>query len=164
MLNDKDFFCQRIRESETSMYALAYGILKNQEDAADTVQDAILKAYTNLDTLRDQNQFRPWIMRIVHNTAIAHLRSTRPTEDLDEQRDLAAPEPAVDTATRLTVWEAIQKLRLPYRLVIVLFYYRNCSAEQIAFITSTPTPTVRQQLSRGRKMLAGLLNKEDFLT
>lgn len=161
---NKDDFCRHIRECENSMYALAYGIVKHKEDAADIVQDSILKAYCSLDSLRGSRQFKSWIMRIVHNTAIAALRKRRDTEDLDQQWNLAAPEPPVDSETQYTVWQAIAQLRMPYRLVIILFYYENCSVTQIAAITSTPATAVRQQLSRGRKMLARLLNKEDFLT
>lgn len=164
MTISKEEFCRSIREYENAMYALAYGILKNREDAADIVQDAIIKAYCSLDSLRDRQQFKPWIMRIVHNTAIGALRKRRNTEDLDQQWDLAAPEPGVDPETRHTIWQAIQQLRMPYRLAVILFYYEDCSVSQIASITATPATAVRQQLSRGRKMLAGLLNKEDFLS
>ena len=162
-MTDKEFFCAQISQCEKRMYPLAYGILKNPDDAADAVQDAVIKAYTSLHTLRSRSQFSPWILRIVHNTAISQLRRQADTEDLDAQWDLAAQEHSVDTETKLTVWDAIQKLRLPYRLVIILFYYDNCSVEQICKITSTPATVVRQQLTRGRKMLAAMLNKEDFL-
>lgn len=144
------------------MYALAFGILKNEDDAADVIQDAILKAYCNLDTLRDRKQFRPWIMRIVHNTSMDFLRKNRSTEDFELQGEIPDPTPSVDPETKLTVWEAIQKLSLPYRTVIILFYYKSYSVQQISDITSAPAAAVRQQLSRGRKMLAKLLNKEDF--
>ena len=162
MLNDKEYFCDRIHEYERGMYTLALGILKNEEDAADVVQDSILKAYSNLDTLRNRKLFRPWIMQIVHNTAIAFLRKRRDITDIDIESEPAVPEPNVDTETKLTVWEAVQSLRLPYRLVIILFYYEDCSIRQIASITSSPAAAVRQQLSRGRKMLAEILDKEDF--
>lgn len=104
------------------MYTLAIGILKNEADAADVMQDSILKAYCNLDQLKDRNKFRPWILSIVHNTAIEYIRKRKDIVDLEEQEQLASPEPAVDTATKLTVREAIQKLKLPYRTVIILFY------------------------------------------
>lgn len=161
-MDEKEQFCQQVREQENSLYTLAYGIVKNREDAADVVQDAILKAYCNLDSLRNKGQFRSWMMRIVRNTAIDYIRRHRDTEDIDEQFDLASPEPGADVDTRLTVWSAIQRMELPYRLVIILFYYESCSVKQISAITSTPASTVRQQLFRGRKILAGLLNKEDF--
>lgn len=162
-MTDKEYFCTQVHQYEKQMYTLAYGILKNPENAADAVQDAIVKAYTGFQSLHNRNQFRPWILRIVHNTAISQLRQQRDTEDIDSQWDLADSRHAVDHETRLTVWEAVQKLRLPYRLVIILYYYENCSVEQITKITATPAAAVRQQLSRGRKMLANLLNKEDFL-
>lgn len=145
------------------MYTLAMGILKNEADAADAMQDAILKAYCNLDQLKDRNRFRPWILSIVHNTAIEYIRKQKNMVDLESQEDLAAPEPGVDTATRLTVWDGIQRLKLPYRTVIILFYYENYSVRQIAEVTHTSVIAIKQQLSRGRKMLAQLLNKEDFV-
>lgn len=160
----KQEFGRHIHDCQNAMYGLAYGIVKKPEDAADVVQDAIVKAYTSLESLRSPALFRPWIMRITHNTAIGCLRGRRETEDLEEQYDLSAPEPGVDRETRLTVWEAVNRLKLPYRLVLILFYYEGCSVSQIASITAAPETAVRQQLSRGRRLLASLLKKEDFLS
>lgn len=162
MLDEKDYFCDCIRKCESGMYTLALGILKNESNASDVMQDAILKAYCNLEALKDKRKFRPWIMSIVHNTAIEYLRKHRDIVDI-EMQEIIAPSPVVDAETKLTVWEAIQQLKLPYRSVIILFYYEDYSIRQISAITSTSAPTVRQQLSRGRKMLAELLKKEDFV-
>ena len=162
-MTEKEYFSQCVRQCESSMYTLAMGILKNEADAADAMQDAILKAYCNLDQLKDRSRFRPWILSIVHNTAIEYIRKQKNMVDLESQEDLAAPEPAVDTTTRLTVWDGIQRLKLPYRTVIILFYYENYSVRQIAEVTHTSVIAIKQQLSRGRKMLAQLLNKEDFV-
>ena len=162
-MTEKEYFSQCVRQCEGSMYTLAMGILKNEADAADAMQDAILKAYCNLDQLKDRSRFRPWILSIVHNTAIEYIRKQKNIVDLESQEELAAPEPAVDTATRLTVWEGVQRLKLPYRTVIILFYYENYSVRQIAEVTHTSVIAIKQQLSRGRKMLAQLLNKEDFV-
>ena len=162
MLDQKEYFCDCIRQHEKSMYALAYGILKNEEDAADIMQDAILKAYCNIENLQDKRKFKSWILSIVHNTAIDFLRKHSDTVDIDEQWNLFAPEPNIDAATKLTVWEAVQKLKLPYRTVVLLFYYDDLPVQRISEITSTSAVNVRKQLFRARKMLAGLKNKEDF--
>ena len=162
MIDEKEFFCDCIRQHEKSMYSLAVGILKNEEDAADIMQESILKAYCNLDSLRDKKKFKSWILSIVHHTAIEFLRRRPTTVDIDEQWDLSMPDPETDTATKLTVWDAVQQLKLPYRTVVLLFYYDTLSVQKISEITSVPTATVRQQLSRARKMLKGLLKKEDF--
>ena len=74
MRDEKEFFCECIRQHEKSMYALAFSILKNENDAADIMQEAILKAYCNMDNLRDKRKFKSWILSIVHNTAIEFLR------------------------------------------------------------------------------------------
>ena len=161
-MTDKAYFSQQIRAHEGNIYGLAYSILKNEHDAADAMQDAILKAYGSLHTLKDKSKFKSWMLAIVHNTAIEHLRRLRPTVDIDEQYDLAAPLPEVDHETRQTIWEAVQQLKLPYREIVVLFYYENYSTGQIAAMLDAPPSTIRQQLFRARKMLAQLLNKEDF--
>ncbi len=161
-MSEKEYFTDHIRLAEGKMYTLALGIVQNEADAADVMQDAILKAYCNLEQLKDRSKFQSWILSIVHNTAIESLRKRRDTVDLDTQFDLEAPHAGVDAATKLTVWEAIQKLKLPYRSVIILFYYDGYSVQQIAQVTGTSTSAIRQQLSRGRKMLAQLLDKEDF--
>lgn len=162
MLNKKEYFCESIRQCESGMYAFALGIVKNENDAADVIQDAILKAYCNIDRLKDKEKFRPWIMKIVHNAAIDFLNKRYDTLELEEQEDLVSPSSSIDKETKMIVWKAIQQLKMPYRAVIILFYYEEYSVKQIAEITSTTTFTVRQQLSRGRKMLANLLKKEDL--
>lgn len=161
-MTEKEYFSECIRQNEKSMYTFAMGILKNEADAADVMQDAILKAYCNLEQLKDRNKFRPWILSIVHNTAIEYIRKRKDIVDFEEQEQIPSPESAVDIATRLTVWEAVQKLKLPYRTVIILFYYEDYSIRQIAEITKSSVLAVKQQLSRGRKMLAQLLHKEDY--
>lgn len=161
-MTDKDYFCECIRQYESSMYKLAMGILKNEPDAEDAMQDAILKAYSNLDQLKDRSKFRPWILSIVHNCSIECIRKRKDMTDIEEEQWIAAPEPMVDSAARIAVWDAVQKLKRPYRTVIILFYYEDCSIIQIAKITNTSVNSVKTQLLRGRKMLAQLLNREDF--
>ena len=161
-MTEKEFFTEQIRACEGKMYTLALGIVQNEADAADVMQDAILKAYCNLEQLQNRARFQSWILSISHNTAVEFLRRRRDTADLDAQFDLQAAPPAVDSATKLTVREAIGQLCLPYRTVIILFYFDGYSVRQIAEVTAASPAAVRQQLSRGRKMLAQLLRKEDF--
>lgn len=161
-MTDKDYFCECIRQYENSMYKLAMGILKNEPDAEDAMQDAILKAYSNLDQLKDRSKFRPWILSIVHNCSIECIRKRKNMADIDEELWIAAPEPTVDIAAKIAIWEAVQKLKMPFRTVIILFYYEDCSIIQIAEITNTNVNSVKTRLLRGRKMLAQLLSREDF--
>lgn len=162
MTKDKAFFTQKIQECENKMYRLSLGILRNEADAADAMQDAILKAWVNFESLRDRKSFDTWILAIVHNCAVEALRKRREWSDIDEYYDLAAEEGPLDRASKMTLWQAVEKLELPYRTVVVLFYYDGCSVKEIASVTASTAAAVRQQLARARKMLAAMLDRKDF--
>lgn len=162
MMDEKEVFCDCIRQYESSMYAFAFGLVKNDADAGDILQEAILKAYCNFHSLRDKNKFKSWMMRIIHNTAMDYFNKNKKIVFLDEVEELDDKSYSLDKETEMTVWDAVRRLKLPYRAVVILYYYENYSILQISEITSTSAITVRKQLSRGRKMLAELLKKEDF--
>ena len=162
MIDQKELFCENIRQCEKSMYALAYGILKNENDVADVIQESILKAYCNYNGLKNPQKFKQWILRIVHNTAIdyIHKRLDVINEEIQEQ---TTEFPTIDKESKIVIWDAVQTIKLPYRTVLILFYYEDYSIFQISEIMATSVVNVKQQLSRGRKMLAKILNREDFL-
>lgn len=160
MKDEKEWFCESIQNYQSSMYSLAIGILKNEEDAQDVIQETIIKAYTNLDTLRNKKKFKSWLMKILANTSYELLRKKKPTTNIDDQWDLQEPEKEIDISTKLTLRETVDSLPVLYRTVIILFYYENMSVKEIANITNTQPVTVRQQLLRARKLLKTQLSKE----
>ncbi|MGN0489304.1 MAG: RNA polymerase sigma factor [Ruminococcus sp.] len=160
-MTDKDAFCEHIRLCEKAMYSLAYSIAKNDSDAGEIISESIYRAYKNLDTLKSEKSFKPWILRIVHNTAVETIRKNSKIIPMEETPDIPGDSPENDITTRFTVREAVNSLKQPYRTVVVLFYYENLSISKIAQITSTNTVTAKKQLSRARKMLRETL-KEDF--
>ena len=83
-MTEKDKFCEYIREHENAMYALALSILNNQADAGEAVSESVFRAYKNLDTLKNKKSFKPWILRIVHNTAVEMIRKNERMIPMDE--------------------------------------------------------------------------------
>ena len=161
ILTDKEAFCEHIRFCENSMYSLTFSIVRNDSDAGEIISESIYRAYKNLDTLKNENSFKPWILRIVHNTAVEMIRKNSKIIPVEETPDISDDRSENDITTRLTVREAVNSLKQPYRTVVVLFYFENLSVAKIAQITSTNMVTVKKQLSRARKMLREIL-KEDF--
>ncbi len=161
ILTDKDAFCEHIRLYEKSMYSLAFSIVGNDSDAAEIISESIYRAYKNIDALKSEKAFKSWILRIVHNTAVETIRKNSKIIPMEETPDIPDDSPENDITARLTVREAVNNLKQPYRTVVVLFYYENLSVSKIAQITSTNAVTVKKQLSRARKMLRETL-KEDF--
>ena len=160
-MTDKNEFCENIRLYEKSMYSLAFSIVKNNADAAEVISESILRAYKNIQTLKKADSFKPWILRIIHNTAVEMIRKNSKIIPMEETPDIPDDSPENDITIRLSVREAVNSLKQPYRTVVILFYYENLSVSKIAQITSTNIGTVKKQLSRARKMLREIL-KEDF--
>lgn len=161
---EKNEFCKLIGTYQNTMYTLAYSIVKNEQDACDIVGDAILRAYSNIASLKNKNAFRTWILRIVHNTAIDFLRKQEnytSVEDIEVYVDNQYSD-NTDTAAKLALRDAVNRLAQPYRTVITLFYYEGLSTARIAQITATSVVAVRKQLHRGRNQLKEYLNREDF--
>lgn len=159
-MTEKDKFCEYIREHENAMYALALSILNNQADAGEAVSESVFRAYKNLDTLKNKKSFKPWILRIVHNTAVEMIRKNERMIPMDEI-PVTTDNSSQDLTAKLALRDAVAGLKQPYRTLAVLFYYEDFSTARIAQITNTNIVTVRKQLSRARKMLREIL-KEDF--
>ena len=64
---DKDAFCRLMDEQMQSMYKIAISYVKNDEDAADAIQDTILSCYENLKSLKYNRYFKTWMIRILIN-------------------------------------------------------------------------------------------------
>ena len=143
ILTDKDAFCEHIRLCEKAMYSLAFSIVRNDSDAGEIISESIYRAYKNLDTLKNENSFKPWILRIVHNTAVETIRKNSNIIPMEETPNIPDDSPENDITARLTVREAVNSLKQPYRTVVVLFYYENLSVSKIAQITSTNMPAVK---------------------
>lgn len=158
---DKDSFCDAVRKCENAMYALAFSLVQNDSDAGEVLSESIYRAYKNMDTLKNENAFKSWILRIVHHTAVEMIRKNTRMQSVEEIPVQIREGDENRITTNISVREAVKRLKQPYQTVVILFYYENLSLLQIAQITEKNIVTVKQQLSRARKMLRELL-KEDF--
>lgn len=158
---DKDTFCEYIKLYEKSMYLLAFSIVKNDADANEVISESIYRAFKNLHLLKNNKAFKTWILQIVHNTSVELIRKNSKIIIVYDIPRLTDETTENITLTKLTVQDATNKLKQPYRTVVTLFYFENLSVIKIAQITGCNVFTVKKQLSRARKMLKEIL-KEDF--
>ena len=153
---DKDTFCRLVRQNEKAMYSVSFSILSNESDAADAISEAVYRAYKNLDTLKNEYAFKPWILRIVRNCAVELVRSNKNLLSIDDV-EVEESSGENDIVTALTLRKAVEQLKQPYKEVVVLYYYEDLSIAQISKITGASVVTAKQQLSRARKMLRDML-------
>lgn len=153
----KDEFCKYIKMYESSLYVLAYSILHNDTDAAECISEAILRAYKNLDSLKNVKSFKPWIMMIVHNTGVEMIRKNAKNMLVEEMEEYVYEQKDIDE--EMNVKEAINSLRSPYDKVVMLYYYEGFKVSEIAKITNSNSIRVRKQLQRAREMLKEILKE-----
>src|SRR5262245_39238993 len=89
----EDEFEQRLGDSARLAFRVAYSVLRQREDAEDVAQEALVRAYQKLASLRDRERFRAWLVRIAWRLALDHRRSGKRRElreqaaVVDEQTD-----------------------------------------------------------------------------
>ncbi len=165
---------------EQNVYRLAVNITKNHEDAEDVRQEAMFKAYTNLERFRGGSRFYTWLTRIALNEALMKLRARRPSrevslDELIETSDQAAvhweiPDGRQDPEERCSSREverrmhaAIASLDLPCRLVLFLRDIEDYSNQETADLLGVSMTTVKTRLRRARNDLKERLQEQKVL-
>lgn len=164
---DRQAFALLVSAYEHKAMSLAQRIMRDQDQARDLVQDAFVKAYTNLARFRRTSSFATWFYRIVYTTCLNALERTQRLPvmmPIDDDVRGSWVEPAMfdeidTTALASIVREEIDDMSPIYSVVMELFYARDCSYEQIAQITGMPLGTVKTRLSRGRNILRSRISK-----
>jgi RNA polymerase sigma-70 factor, ECF subfamily len=152
-------------------YNLARWLLRSEQAAEDAVQEASMRAFRYIETLRGDDA-RPWLLGIVRNTCFTMLERTRSqpqSVDFDEAEFEAAlgeaqprdtdPEMQLQKRrTRLQIDAAIRALSPPLREVIVLREFEDLDYAQIAKVVAAPIGTVMSRLARARGKLRAMLS------
>ena len=154
-------------------FAVAMGVVKNEDDALDAVQNAFVKVHKNIHKFQGSSSFYTWLYRIVMNVSIDHIRRTsrRKTLDFDERALHEESEIAGDgallprvtdanpgkAALRRELGSAIQAAlaELPehHRAVIVLREIEGMSYEEMAEALEVPKGTIMSRLFHARKKM-----------
>ncbi len=143
-----------------TLYRQAYRKLRNKEDAADAVQNALIKAYQAIGRFRSERPILPWLQRICSNCCIDILRDRKfRTDSLDDLTYcLADPgrcvsEQAFGGWERDHVAEALRRLPSRYRTILALRHYDEMEVNEIAERLNRPEGTVKSWLFRARELL-----------
>src|SRR5947209_4202809 len=150
------------------LYRLARGILRNDAEAEDVVQDTYVRAFTHLEQFRGDSSLSTWLSRIAMNEALGRLRRQRPGVEWSELEKSAPqaqiiPFPLAATddpeksmaqrEIRDVVEHAIDELPEPFRLVFITRVIEGMNVEETAEILGLKAETVKTRLHRARTML-----------
>ena len=150
------------------IHALIYKVTQNAEDAEELAQDAFLKAYTSLASFKGECSFSTWLYRIAYNTALSAVRKKK-------HEFLAIEESALDNVSeeeaahlldqeapseRVRYLEAaLGQLPPDERALLLLFYWKERTIDELAGITGLTTANVKVRLHRIRKKLYVLIKR-----
>ncbi len=153
---DKNEFSEKVLEAEQTLYRVSKSILINDEDCEDAVQEAVLKAYSKRNSLREVKYFKTWLTRILINECYQLLRTKKQELSYEDYFH----EEQAETKQYSELYDAILKLDIKHRMPIILHYMEGYSMNEIAKILRVPSGTVKSRLSKGRKQLKKLLEDE----
>lgn len=149
---DKDAFVKLFEMVKDSLYRTACVILENENDAYDALQESALKAYKNLQQLRQPQFFKTWVTRILINKCCAILKE-RKKVSLFADMSVLQVNLQEKSPFSVGVMEAVNHLSFPYRAVVILRYLEGYSQKEIAQILNCPVGTVKSRLNAALKKL-----------
>ena len=158
---DRRAFDEVVRRYGDRLWSVALRVVRDPDDAADVVQEALLAAYRRAADYRGESEVGTWLHRIVVNKCIDRIRHdrSRPHTALGRRHHLlpGPGDPAEQATTRLAVVDALGHLPVPQRLAIVLVDVEGYPVAEAAAILEVPVGTVKSRCARGRIRLAALL-------
>ncbi len=158
-------------------FAVAMGVVKNEDDALDAVQEAFVKVHKNIHKFEGSSSFYTWLYRIVMNVSIDHVRRTSRRKNLDfderalhEESQVAGDGALVPSITNANpgkaalrrelgsaIQAALQELPEHHRAVIILREIEGMSYEEMAEALEVPKGTVMSRLFHARKKMQAAL-------
>ena len=147
-----------VERYQNSLYAVAFNVCKNQQDAEDAVQDTFLQYYNSKKEFESEQHIRAWLLRVVINKA-RNINRTFWKKNKCSLEDYIETLTFPDSQSR-DLFEEVMKLPDKYRIVIHLFYYEDYSVREIADILKLSESNVKVRLSRGRALLRDSLKEE----
>jgi len=168
-------FEQLVKRYDRRLLRIAQSVTHNREDSQDAVQEALLKAFQNLDQFREDSQFSTWLIRIAVNQSLMKLRKQRPIRDVSLDEDFQAEEVTLPleiadwapnpeqlywaSELRHILTQTLEEVRPPLRAVFVLRDIEGLSIEQTAVVLGLSLAAVKARLWRARLLLREGLNK-----
>lgn len=146
-----------IEPYKNSLFAAAFNVCKNAQDAEDVVQDTFIAYWSEKREFESEQHIRAWLLRVAINKAKNKVNSffrkhTLPLEDYMETLEFPSEESS-------DLFETVMKLPEKYRIVIHLFYFEDYSVGEIAEILKVSPGSVKVRLSRGRLSLRNMLKE-----
>lgn len=162
--HDEEAFHMLYQQYHRLVHYIAFQLTKNEADADDIVQETFLQVQASIHNLKDPNLLKAWIGRIAHSKSITLLRKKKDQQMSDKQSDYLSNQMEVrqefcpneqshHTTDMEILHQCISELKLPYREILVLYYFVQLSIKEICEVLQLPEGTAKSRLLYGKKNL-----------
>ncbi len=172
----QDAFRVIMQRCNQRLFRIARGVVRDDTEAEDVLQEAYTRAFENLDGFRGESSLLTWLTSVTLNEARGRLRKRRPTVGLGAieaaqqsgaqiimlNSASAAESPESNAARsqmRLLIEQAVDELPEAFRIVFIMREIDECSIDETASALGIPPATVKTRLHRARRLLREGLNE-----
>jgi RNA polymerase sigma-70 factor (ECF subfamily) len=170
LAGERDFFRAIVQRYHDTLFRVAYTIVRDEDTAADMVQDAFIRAYTNLARCRDRHRFRVWLLATVRHRALDHLRERRRADvslskesvrfEAERRAAASGSDGAEQFALRCELDVALTRLSAPLREAFVLRHVEHLSYEDTAAVLGIGVSAAKMRVQRARRQLMDWLDSD----
>lgn len=146
-----------IKRNSNMVYRLAFSQMRNKDDAEDVYQEVFFRFLKKSPRFENREHEKAWFIRVTINCSKTNLTSFWHTrvEELDENFE-------EETVEKEDLSFALDKLSKKHRAIIHLFYYEDMNIKQISRVLNLSEGNVRMLLTRARRKLKEILEKEKY--
>ena len=162
LAGDRNAYAMLVDKYKGMVYTIALKILRNNEEAEETAQDAFIKAYQSLSKFKRESKFSTWLYRIVYNAAISKTRK-KVLQKVDLNNEIIDNYTTDEIKSNLFILEEGDKKKLVKKIMsnlnpeesalITLYYYDDKTTEEIADIMGLSQSNVKVRLFRIRNKM-----------
>jgi RNA polymerase sigma-70 factor (ECF subfamily) len=164
---DIEQFAELVRRYQVRLYRYAVSMVGDHDVASDMVQDAFIRAYTNLAACRDRERFRVWLFRTLRNRCFDHLKDPRrrqvPIEEappVPDERE--GPDDRVERGRlRAELRNALDRLPAVQREAFLMHYVEGLSYEDMSGALEASVSALKMRVLRARDALAVQLRNRE---
>lgn len=155
-MNREEFTARTVR-IEQQLYRVSCAILRCEQDREDAMQEAMLRAWRALHTLREESYFETWMTRILINECKSLLRKKRSHTDVPLEAAIGLSQPEMEENG---LYRALHTLGVDERIVLTLRFVNGYTIDETAQMLHLTRAIVRYRTARAKEHLLHALEKE----
>lgn len=166
---DQEAFDELMEHFYPRLLSVAYLITGSHGDSEDAVQETFVRCWMNREKLKEPRGFTKWLYRTMTREAwrvCSQRKREQPVEEVPGQPGptaASALEEVMENSRKEELYQAIVRLPIKQRTVVVLYYYNDMSTKEIAGVTGCLEGTVKSRLYTARKKLKQILSEDIYL-